>query len=91
MTSQTVEDVCALSVAPGQERFVAPNAVSIAEAYFCKKAWFRAIYADETRVGFLMLHDDPQKGEYHLWRFMIAQSHKAKDTHDARWSSSSST
>lgn len=66
------------SGALGQERFVAPNSVSIAEAYFCEKAWFQAIYADETPVGFLMLYDDPQKLEYHLWRFMIAESHQGK-------------
>jgi diamine N-acetyltransferase len=78
VTAQTVRDICHLSVAPGQERFVAPNSVSIAEAYFCEKAWFRAIYADETPVGFLMLYDDPQKPEYHLWRFMIADTHQGK-------------
>ena len=78
VSAKTVRDICHLSVAPGQERFVAPNAVSIAEAYFCENAWFRAIYADETPVGFLMLYDDPQKPEYHLWRFMIAESHQGK-------------
>jgi diamine N-acetyltransferase len=78
VNAQTVRDICELSVAPGQERFVAPNSVSIAEAYFCENAWFRAIYADETPVGFLMLYDDPQKPEYHLWRFMIAESHQGK-------------
>lgn len=61
-----------LSVAPEQARFVASNAVSIAQAHFQPNvAWFRAIYADDTAVGFLMLHDDPEKPEYHLWRFMI--------------------
>jgi diamine N-acetyltransferase len=78
VTAQTVRDICNLSVAPGQERFVAPNSVSIAEAYFSEKAWFRAIYADETPVGFLMLYDDPQKPEYHLWRFMMAGRHQGK-------------
>jgi diamine N-acetyltransferase len=78
VTAQTVGAICDLSVAPGQESFVAPNSVSIAEAYFCEKAWFRAIYADETPVGFLMLYDDPQKPEYFLWRFMIANSHQGK-------------
>ena len=76
--AQTVRDICELSVAPGQERFVAPNSVSIAEANFCENAWFRAIYADETPVGFIMLYDDPQKSEYHLWRFMIGECHPGK-------------
>jgi diamine N-acetyltransferase len=66
-----------LSVAPEQARFVASNAVSIAQAHFQPDvAWFRAIYADDTAVGFLMLHDDPEKPEYHLWRFMIDQRYQ---------------
>lgn len=75
ITEDTVRDVCALSVQDEQKRFVAPNAVSIAQAHFSNHAWFRAIYADETLVGFLMLEDRPEKPEYYLWRFMI----------DARW------
>ncbi|GIV96850.1 MAG: N-acetyltransferase [Herpetosiphonaceae bacterium] len=72
VTKQTVRTVCNLKVAPQQEQFVAPNAVSIAEAYFePDAAWFRAIYADETPIGFLMLHDNPVSQEYYLWRFMI--------------------
>jgi diamine N-acetyltransferase len=57
---------------------VAPNAVSIAQAYFEPKAWFRAVYAGETPVGFVMLYDDPDEGEYFLWRFMIAGPHHGK-------------
>lgn len=77
ITEDTVRAVCALDVAPGQERFVAPNALSIAQAYFSKEAWFRAIYADETPVGFVML-DDPENEEYFLWRLMIAGEHQGK-------------
>ncbi|MEZ4860631.1 MAG: GNAT family N-acetyltransferase [Caldilineaceae bacterium] len=74
VTAETLFDVLRLKVAPEQEGFVAPNAVSIAEAHFSKHAWFRAIYADETPVGFLMLHDEPDGKEgpvYYLWRYMI--------------------
>ena len=59
VTGDTVRAVCRLQVGPGQERFVASNAISIAEAYFEPKAWFRAIYAGEEPVGFVMLYDDP--------------------------------
>ena len=58
-------------------QFVANNAVSIAEAHFHPEAWFRAIYADETAVGFIMLHDenlrpDPRQADYYfLWRLMV--------------------
>jgi diamine N-acetyltransferase len=71
VTAETVRDICRLEVSEEQKHFVAPNAFSIAEAYFEPKAWFRAIYADETPVGFLMLYADPQKAEYFLWRYMI--------------------
>ena len=75
ITAETVRTVCELSVATGQQRFVAPNAVSIAQAHFSKHAWFRAIYMGETPVGFLMLEDMPEKPEYYLWRLMV----------DSRW------
>lgn len=72
VTAQSVRAICRLLVAPHQQGFVAPNAISIAEAYFAReRAWFRAVYADETPVGFVMLSDEPDKPEYYLWRFMI--------------------
>ncbi len=71
VTGDTVRVICRLDVSEEQKHFVAPNAVSIAEAYFEPKAWFRAIYADETPVGFLMLYDDPDEPLYFLWRYMI--------------------
>lgn len=86
ITEETVRDICRLSdtLTPPRKYMVAPNAVSIAQAYFEPKAWFRAIYADETPVGFIMLYDDPE-GEppdhepvYFLWRFMIAGPHHGK-------------
>ena len=71
ITEDTVRTICDLSVRDEQRKFVAPNAVSIAQAYFSKHAWFRAIYAEEIPIGFLMLEDQPEKPEYYLWRFMI--------------------
>ncbi|MCK5247040.1 GNAT family N-acetyltransferase [Candidatus Bipolaricaulota bacterium] len=63
---------------PGQEKMVAPNAVSIAQAHFNEKAWFRGIYADDTPVGFVMLYDDPDTPQYFLWRLMIAGPQQGK-------------
>ena len=80
--ADTVRTICALRVAPAQERLVAPNAVSIAQAYFEPAAWFRAISADDTPVGFAMLFDStmakaPEHPDTcHLWRFMIAAEHQ---------------
>ncbi len=71
ITEDTVRTICDLKVDDSQQKFVAPNAVSIAQAYFSNKAWFRAIYADESPVGFLMLEKDTEKSEYFLWRMMV--------------------
>lgn len=71
ITKETVRDILNLKVSDDQRNFVAPNAKSIAEAHFEPKAWFRAIYADETAVGFVMLYVDSEKSIYYLWRYMI--------------------
>lgn len=76
ITEDTVRTICELSVRDEQQKFVAPNAVSIAQAHFSDSAWFRAIYAVETPVGFLMLQDRPELPEYYLWRFMIDARHQ---------------
>lgn len=76
ITAETVKEAVGLDVLPGQKEFVAPNAVSISEAYFEPKAWFRAVYAGDDMVGFVMLLDDPDRPRYYLWRLMIAGPHQ---------------
>lgn len=76
ITSETLHPILRLQVADHQKNFVAPNSVSIAEAYFEPVAWFRGIYADETPVGFVMVYDNAEKPEYVLWRFMIDQRYQ---------------
>jgi diamine N-acetyltransferase len=71
VSGETVREICALQVTPDQRRFVAPNAVSFAEAHYEPKAWYRAVYADGQPVGFAMLSIDSGTPEYYLWRFMI--------------------
>ena len=71
ITEETLGSILRLDVGPDQDGLVAPNAVSIAQAHFSTHAWFRAIYADETPVGFVMLQDEPEVPKYYLWRFMI--------------------
>jgi diamine N-acetyltransferase len=78
LTGETVRAICDLEVAPEQRGYVAPNAVSIAQAHFEPKAWFRAVYAGETPVGFVMLELDTAAKEYFLWRFMIAAEHQRR-------------
>ncbi len=65
-------------MAENQKNFVAPNANSIAEAYFSKEAWFRGIYDGDDPVGFVMLYADEKKPELILWRLMIDQNQQGK-------------
>jgi diamine N-acetyltransferase len=78
VAAETVRAICALEVRPEQRGYVATNALSIAQAYFQPRAWFRAIYADTTPVGFVMLDEDPKQQEYFLWRLMIDADHQGK-------------
>ncbi len=80
VSASTVEDVCDLSetLSDAQRNLVADNGTSIAQAHFSENAWFRAVYADEILIGFVMLHigaDHDDGIDCHgafLWRFMIA-------------------
>ncbi len=82
VTRETLRTICKLDAGDGATQ-VAPNAVSIAEASFYDEAWFRAIYDDETPVGFVMLYDPtlaekPEEPDFFLWRLMIDQAHQRR-------------
>lgn len=77
VTRENLREVLLLEVAPEQKRFVASNAISIAQAHFYPEvAWFRAIYAGAAPVGFLMLEDQTGAPDVFLWRFMIDQRYQ---------------
>ena len=84
ITEETVRSVTKLKVGPEQEKFVAPNAVSLAEALFSARAWYRAIYADDELAGFVMLADDtlltprPSPCEVAVWRLMVVPKFQGK-------------
>jgi diamine N-acetyltransferase len=87
VTVDNFDSVVALSktLTPYQQSCVAPNMVSLAEAYVePKRAWPRAIYLDDEPIGFIMLalHEAEIPKEdwpaYYLWRFMIAKSYQGK-------------
>ena len=78
ITADTLNSILKLRVAKDQEHFVASNATSIAEAHYSDYAWYRAIYAGETPVGFVMLYLDEEKPVYYIWRFMLDKSHQRK-------------
>ena len=68
-----------IDVAPEQERFVASNLYSIAEAIFNPTFVPLAIY-DETEmmVGFLMYGTNPDNDELWILRLMVGQQHQGR-------------
>jgi diamine N-acetyltransferase len=79
-------DVLALRVTPIQAGFVTSVAASIAEAEETPegKPWYRAVYADDLPVGFVMLSwnvtPDPPRiiGPWFLWRLLIDVEHQGR-------------
>jgi diamine N-acetyltransferase len=78
ITSETVRAICNLEVAADQRGFVAPNAVSIAEAHFEPKHWMRAIYVDGEAAGFVLTYEDAAEGTNYVWRFMVAEDYQGR-------------
>jgi GNAT superfamily N-acetyltransferase len=80
------DDVLALHVTPIQERFVGTVATSLKEAEETPEGnpWYRAIYADDRPVGFVMLSwnvtPDPPRiiGPWFLWRLLIDVQHQGR-------------
>jgi diamine N-acetyltransferase len=92
ITDENREAVSAVSVAPDQEQFVASVVRSLEEAAVTPEGnpWYRAIYADDEPVGFVMLSWDvtPNPPEIHgpwfLWRLLIDQRWQRRGIgHDA--------
>ncbi|MEU1211412.1 GNAT family N-acetyltransferase [Streptomyces sp. NPDC005791] len=87
VTPDNVLAACRLKVAPGQERFVAPVARSLAEAYADPgTAWPRLVFDGDRLVGFVMAFfdvrfdpanpaDRPRSG---LWRLAVAADEQGK-------------
>jgi diamine N-acetyltransferase len=84
ITADTVDAVIKLSVADRQKRFVAPNAVSLAQSIFAPEAWYRAIHFGDEPAGFVMLYDEslrsppPMSPRVAVWRFMVAEQYQGK-------------
>lgn len=62
------------------KKSVAPNVVSLAEAYiFEGLAWPRVVYLNETFIGFVMLRlelsniKSEDQPAYYIWRMMISR------------------
>ena len=78
ITAETVRTICGLEVAEEQRENVAPVAISIAQAHFEPRATFRAIYAGDEPVGFMLWRDDDKPNTAYLWRFMVDRRHQGK-------------
>ncbi len=78
ITAATVRAICALEVAEEQRGYVAPVALSIAQAHFEPRSTFRAVYAEGEPVGFILWRDGDAPGTASLWRFMIDRRHQGK-------------
>ena len=92
VSGKNVRDILELRVSDAQRSFVAPNDVSIIEAYIAithhGQAFPFGIYDGEMPVGFCMIgfgtdddwEDAPAiaKNNYNLWRFMIDERYQGK-------------
>ncbi|WP_294552492.1 GNAT family N-acetyltransferase [uncultured Pseudoflavonifractor sp.] len=66
---------------PEGETFVAPNSVSLAQAWLYRNdgdVFPFAIYKDDIPVGFLLLEEDREAGNLILWRIMISMEHEGR-------------
>ena len=89
---KNVGEILKLEVFDNQKSFIAPNNISIIEAYLAivenGHVFTFGIYNDDVPVGFLMIGfdvnsddaDAPKiaKGNYNIWRFMIDKKFQGK-------------
>ncbi len=82
ITRENLRECLRLHVAPDQDEFVASNAVSLAQCYVFSDWQPRAIYADDTMVGFLLYDpadaDSDEAGAVWIHRLMIGQQHQGQ-------------
>jgi len=83
ISRDNVGDACRLVVRPDQESFVAPVAVSLAEAYAQPEvAWPRLVFDGDELVGFVMGAFDPDCPitffRCGIWRLNIAAGQQGK-------------
>ena len=86
VTDQNRRAVLALRVASTQERFVGTVVGALADAQEIPegKPWYRAIYADDQPVGFVMLswnvEPEPPRiiGPWFLWKLLLDERHQRR-------------
>ena len=83
VTPETVADAVRISVSPAQEKFVAPVAISLAEAYANPGiAWPRVVYDGDEAVAFVMGSFDPENEldffRCGVWRLNVGAEHQRR-------------
>ena len=86
ITDQNRESVVALRVAASQEGYVSSVADSLEEARDTPEGnpWYRAVYAEDQPVGFVMLSwdvtPDPPRviGPWFLWKLLIDERYQGR-------------
>ena len=79
VSERNFKKIVDMKLPPEQACFVAPNVVSLAQAWlYYKEARPFAIYSGEDVVGFLMLDWDENERTVGIWRFMIAPEYQQK-------------
>lgn len=83
-----LSEILDVKVLPYQEKYVAPNAVTVAQFHYEPSAWMRGLWDGDTAVGLIAMinpsvespsfeEGDPDDGGY-LWRLMIGVDHQGK-------------
>ena len=78
ITPQNFRECINLKVAAGQENFVAPNVMSIAQAKIYPTVKPLAVYHEDEMVGFVMYGFDEDEKHFYLGRLMIDEKHQGK-------------
>ncbi len=77
-----------IKVEPAQEKFVAPNSVTVAQYHYEPSAWLRGLWIGSQAVGMVAMLDpsiqrpsfeegDPTDGAF-LWRLMVGSDFQGK-------------
>ncbi len=79
VTNRTFRKIVDMKLPPEQSKFVAPNVVSLAQAWLYRdEARPFAVCDGDEPVGFMMLDWDEGERTVGIWRFMIAFEHQRK-------------
>jgi diamine N-acetyltransferase len=78
ITKENWVKAISLRVREDQTKFVASNAVSLAQLNFLESFHAKGIYHGEEMIGFTLYGIDEDDHEYWIYRMMIDQKHQGK-------------